>query len=232
MAGSQHMNGAGRTASFFDRYAPDFGAIYGNQDRFPESLLNRVFRRSMRLRFEKTLAGCHPLEGRTVIDVGCGPGHYSVALARLGAAHVVGVDFAPGMLSLAAEQASAAGVADRCEFVQADFLEQPEQQQFDYAVVMGVMDYVADPAAFMAKVLRLTRGRAFFSFPVAGGLLAWQRQLRYRHRCRLFLYSESRLRELLLGLAPAYGEIERIDRDFFMTVAAPPPRPGAPTSGR
>jgi len=59
-------------------------------------------------------------------------------------------------------------------------------EKFDYAIVMGFMDYIADPSALIGKVLRVCRGKAFFSFPADGGPLAWQRRLRYRNRCPLY----------------------------------------------
>ena len=86
----------GRTAEFFDAYARDFNAIYGNENTLVNAVVNKLFRKSMVVRYERTLAGCSPIEGKTVIDIGCGPGHYGVALAARGAARVLGVDFAPG----------------------------------------------------------------------------------------------------------------------------------------
>src|SRR5450755_1146133 len=111
-----------RTASFFDTYARDFSAIYGNDNTPVNAVVNRMFRKSMMLRYERSLAGCTPIEGKTVIDIGCGPGHYSVALAARGAARVLGVDFAAGMIELARARAAGAGVADRCTFTLGDFL--------------------------------------------------------------------------------------------------------------
>ena len=207
----------GRTATFFDRYAVDFNAIYGNSDRALDGLINRLFRRAMLLRFERTLAGCNPIEGCSVIDVGCGGGHYSVALARAGAARVLGLDFAPGMLSIAGQAAQAAGVAQRCAFVSGDFLTCPIAEKFDYAVVMGFMDYIRDARAVIDRVCAITRRRAFFSFPKAGGPLAWQRQLRYRSRCDLFLYREAQIRELMAPTSAAFS-IDSIGRDFFVTL--------------
>jgi 2-polyprenyl-3-methyl-5-hydroxy-6-metoxy-1,4-benzoquinol methylase len=67
-------------SDFFDSYAHDFNAIYGNRNTFLNRLLNGWLRRSMRLRYEMTLQSCDPLEGKSVLDVGCGPGHYAVAL--------------------------------------------------------------------------------------------------------------------------------------------------------
>jgi len=206
-----------RTSEFFDRYAVDFDAIYGNDNRALERVINRLFRRAMVARYEKTIAGCDPIEGRTVIDIGCGSGHYSVALARAGAARVLGLDFAPGMLKIARASAEKFGVADRCSFERGDFLSYPLPEQFDYAIVMGFMDYVHDPRTIIERVLDIVRVRAFFSFPKAGGPLAWQRQWRYRNRCDLFLYCEQQIRDLLVPTGAAFS-IEPIGRDFFVTL--------------
>jgi ubiquinone/menaquinone biosynthesis C-methylase UbiE len=210
-----------RTANFFDRYAGDFSAIYGNSNDGFERIINRLFRRAMLLRYQRTLERCRPIEGASVIDIGCGPGHYSVALARAGASRVLGLDFAPGMLKIADEAAKSAGVAERCTFALGDFLTYPIAEKFDYAVVMGFMDYVAEPRAVIDRVLAVVRKRGFFSFPRAGGPLAWQRQLRYRNRCDLFLYREDDIRNLLAATGAKF-QIESIDRDFFVTVEARP----------
>jgi 2-polyprenyl-3-methyl-5-hydroxy-6-metoxy-1,4-benzoquinol methylase len=206
------------TARFFDSYAGDFSAIYGNQKTVVNTVINRLFRRSMVLRYEKTLAGCTPIQGKSVIDIGCGPGHYSVALAARGAARVLGVDFAQGMIDLAQARAVAAGVTDRCVFTLGDFLTATGADTFDYAVVMGFMDYIEDPRALIEKVLRVCRGKAFFSFPAAGGVLAWQRKLRYLSRCPLYLYSEPKIKTLFSGLGTKSVTIEPIDRDYFVTM--------------
>jgi SAM-dependent methyltransferase len=208
-----------RTSHFFDDYAADFDSIYGNDNRALEQIINRLFRRAMLVRYEKTLAGCRPAEGRTVIDIGCGPGHYGIALARAGAAKVLGLDFAPGMLKLASERAASYGVADRCTFALDDFLTYPISERFDYAIVMGFMDYIRDPQAVIDRVLQIVRERAFFSFPKAGGFLAWQRKLRYRNRCDLFLYREDEIQSLLSPTGASFS-IESNGRDFFVTVDA------------
>jgi SAM-dependent methyltransferase len=208
-----------RTSHFFDDYAADFDSIYGNDNRALEQIVNRLFRRAMLVRYEKTIAGCRPAGGRTVIDIGCGPGHYGIALARAGAAKVLGLDFAPGMLKIARERAASYGVAERCTFALGDFLTYPISERFDYAIVMGFMDYIRDPRAVIDRVLQIVRGRAFFSFPKAGGFLAWQRKLRYRNRCDLFLYREDEIQSLLSPTGASFS-IEPNGRDFFVTVDA------------
>jgi SAM-dependent methyltransferase len=207
-----------RTQTFFHQYANDFDAIYGNQNGLVDSLVNRFLRKSMRLRYEKSIEGCEPVQGKSVLDVGCGPGHYAITLAQRGAARVVGIDFADGMLKLASEHAEKIGVADRCKFMVADFYTYAPQEIFDYVIVMGFMDYMPDPQKVVAKVLSLTRHKAFFSFPVAGGILGWQRQLRYKKRCDLFLYSEQQLQQLVARFPEAKATIEPISRDFFVTL--------------
>jgi 2-polyprenyl-3-methyl-5-hydroxy-6-metoxy-1,4-benzoquinol methylase len=206
-----------RVAEFFDRYATDFDSIYGNSGGLANGIANRFFRRSMKLRFIKTLEGCPPVDGKDVLDIGCGPGHYSVALARMGARSVLGIDFAEGMLGIARARAQEAGVSDICRFEKADFLAGALADRFDYVIVMGFMDYMEDAEATIRRVLALTRGKAFFSFPVAGGLLAWQRKLRYRDRCALYLYTRSQVERLFETVGGAVVTIEKIDRDFFVT---------------
>jgi len=207
-----------RTASFFDAYAKDFNAIYGNENTLVNGVVNKLFRKSMMLRYEKSLAGCQPIEGKTVIDIGCGPGHYAVALAAQGASRVLGVDFAPGMVEIARKRAESAGVTDRCTFTLGDFLDVSGDEKFDYAIVMGFMDYIEDAGALMRKVLGVCRGKAFFSFPADGGSLAWQRRLRYRSRCALYMYTEPQIRSLVSALGVKSSSVEPISRDFFVTL--------------
>jgi len=208
-----------RAKGFFHEYAKDFDSIYSTGKGWIQGLINRFFRKSMRLRFEKTIGGCNPIEGRSVLDIGCGPGHYCVTLARLGAARVLGIDFAEGMLERAREHARGAGCLERCEFKVADFTSQSFEGAFDYVILMGFMDYMAEPRPVIEKALSLTRSRAFFSFPVAGGLLAWQRKLRYRNRCELYLYSEEQVRELFRPSKEFSVTVEKIARDYFVAAA-------------
>ena len=208
-----------RTQDFFHRYADGFDAIYSNQTSPVNGIVNRVLRRSMKLRFLKSIEGCDLIKGKSVLDVGCGPGHYSITLAQRGAARVLGLDFAEGMLDLARQHAKRAGVAEKCQFVAGDFLSYRFSETFDYVIVMGFMDYMKEARAVVEKVLSVTSLQAFFSFPVAGGILAWQRKLRYRNRCDLFLYTQANLENLLGSFSGVEFQIERIARDFFVTAS-------------
>lgn len=206
------------TDVFFDSYANDFNAIYGTEDTLANRLVSKIFRRSMRLRYQKTIEGCLPAKGKTALDIGCGPGHYAVTLARLGISSVWGIDFAPAMIELAEKKATEAGIGDICRFTSADFLSYPFDRTFDYAIAMGFMDYMSDAESVIERVLSLTAFKAFFSFPAAEGILAWQRRRRYRHKCDLFLYRREEIPKLFKGMSCEKIKIEKLSRDYFVTV--------------
>src|SRR6516162_11598385 len=56
------------------------------------------------------------ISGRRVLDFGCGHGWQSIAMARLGAALVLGLDIATDRLDRARELARQYGVAERVRF--------------------------------------------------------------------------------------------------------------------
>lgn len=212
-----HNNNQRRTSNFFDGYAHDFDAIYGASGPF-NRLISAVFRRSMRRRYEKTLRMCGPTAGMTALDIGCGPGHYCLALAQNGLHRVIGIDFAPEMINLARARALESGVANKCEFYEADFQDYKFDQTFDFLICMGVLDYIPEPLSFIQKAVSLTRRRAMFSLPIAEGFLAWQRKTRYKSKCDLFLYRRTEVERLFAWFSDYDVRIEKLNRDYFVTV--------------
>jgi arsenite methyltransferase len=82
--------------------------------------------------------------GMTALDIGCGPGLTSLALAQAvgNAGHVDAIDIAPPMLQLAARRCSA---LSQVKFHQADVLQLPfVNASFDVALATQVYEYVAD----------------------------------------------------------------------------------------
>lgn len=55
-----------------------------------------------------------PIAGRRVLDVGCGSGILSIGCAKLGAAHVLGVDIEPGAVEVAKVNSKRNGVVVEC----------------------------------------------------------------------------------------------------------------------
>jgi len=200
---------------FFDDYAADFDSIYQSGSGPFQKWINHFLRKSMRLRFELTLAACDPVEEKSVLDVGCGPGHYCLALARKGA-NVLGIDFAPAMIELARQKAREAGLDVICSFAERDFAQLGADEVYDYTIMMGFLDYIPDAGATVRKALDHTRQSAFFSFPVSGGFLAWQRKLRYKRKCPLYLYSHEEVMDLFAKLPGIRFRIRKIGRDFWV----------------
>jgi SAM-dependent methyltransferase len=115
---------------------------------------------------EAALAKLAPAEGERVLDLGCGCGETSLALARaVGASgRVLGLDLSEPMLARARERAAAAGLANvgfRLADVQTAAL---EPGAYDAAFSrFGVM-FFADPVAAFRNVRRALRGGGRIAF--------------------------------------------------------------------
>jgi len=114
-------------------------------------------RRSVRAgrdRMRATLAGWLPerLDGRRVLDAGCGTGALAVELARRGA-DVVAVDLSPTLVALAAERAGETTVGGRITFRSGDMLD-AALGEFDHVVAMDSLIHY-QPAEAVAALAAL-----------------------------------------------------------------------------
>ncbi len=105
-----------------------------------------------------------PLAGRAVVDVGCGGGLLAEAMARKGA-HVVGLDLADDLLSVAKLHALESGVSIdyRVETAEAHALE--HAGQYDIVTCMEMLEHVPDPASVIEALATLVKpgGHVFVS---------------------------------------------------------------------
>lgn len=151
--------------NYFDREAQRFDAIYEARKPLSQRLVDRFFRGVVIERFQ-LIVNLAPMSGPwTVLDAGCGSGRYALALAAAGASRVVGVDAAPAMIDLARRQAEEAGIAARCEFHVAPFLDYRTDERFDVVVATGYFDYLEDPVSHLRRMVERCRGRIFASIP-------------------------------------------------------------------
>ena len=109
--------------------------------------------------------GLAPLQGKEVLDVGCGGGILTDAMARKGA-DVLGIDLAEKSLKVAqlhALEAGTPGVQYRAVSAEALAAEQPGQ--FDVVTCMEMLEHVPDPASVVQACARLVKpgGWVFFS---------------------------------------------------------------------
>lgn len=86
----------------------------------------------------------HDLRGKTVLDIGCNAGFYSLEMKRRGAARVVGIDSDPGYLAQARFAADVMG-AD-IEYRQLDVYDVGQLgETFDLVIFMGVLYHLRHP---------------------------------------------------------------------------------------
>jgi 2-polyprenyl-6-hydroxyphenyl methylase/3-demethylubiquinone-9 3-methyltransferase len=110
------------------------------------------------------IAGRMPLRGARVLDVGCGGGILSEALARAGA-HVVGIDLAPRVLEVARLHLHESGQAVDYREVSVEALAAQMPAAFDAITCMEMLEHVPDPGSVIAAcaVLLKPGGRLFLS---------------------------------------------------------------------
>jgi ubiquinone/menaquinone biosynthesis C-methylase UbiE len=141
-----------RAAAFFD----DYGEL--EWTRFEDG---RNSRTSLEVHLHYLRRFIQP--GDRVLDVGAGPGRFTIELADIGASVVV-ADISPGQLELNRERVTAAGKEDQvADRVIADVtdLSQFKDGEFDAVVCYGgPLSYVVDRAeAAVAEIVRVTRPR-------------------------------------------------------------------------
>jgi SAM-dependent methyltransferase len=103
------------------------------------------------------------VEGKRVLDAGCGPGIYAAWLVEHGA-EVVGLDASARMVELARKR-----LHSRAEILQAD-LGQPldflQSDSFDLVLSALALDYVLDWTALFKEFFRVLRAPGHFLFSV------------------------------------------------------------------
>ncbi len=197
---------------FFDRFADTFDTFYDGRRSPLMQWIDRRYRHDMFERYALTFERLGDLTGQRGLDIGCGSGPYIVEAVRRGASHVVGLDPAPGMLELAQKRLEQMGPSDRGEFVTGYFPETIPAGPFDFAIVMGVLDYVAEPVQFFKALRGILTGRAAVSFPSKHWFRSPIRKFRYRLRnCPVYFYDERMIRSI--GQQAGFGTVDVIKID-------------------
>ena len=93
------------------------------------------------------------------IDIGAGPGHVAVLLARRAPGLRVGaVDLAESMLARARAHVAASGLGDRVAVMRADAKGTGiAEERFDLVLSNSLVHHIPEPVAFFAEVARIAR---------------------------------------------------------------------------
>lgn len=116
---------------------------------------------SLRLDYIGTRAD---LNGQRVLDVGCGGGILSEAMARQGAT-VLGIDLAQASLDVATAHAAENDVVVEYACIDVEHLAAEQPETFDVVTCLELLEHVPDPATIVSACARAVRpgGAVFFS---------------------------------------------------------------------
>lgn len=98
-------------------------------------------------------------EGMTALDFGCGPGFFTLDLARLvgPSGHVIAVDLQPGMLERVRLKIHGTELASRITLHQCQSDRLGISRPLDFVFAFYVIHELLDPAAFLAELRPLFR---------------------------------------------------------------------------
>jgi len=97
-----------------------------------------------------------PLNGKTILDVGCGGGLLSEAMASVGA-RVTGLDLTQDLIDVARLHALEAGIAVEYRVESAEQHAVTNAAAYDTVTCMEMLEHVPDPAAAVAALATLVR---------------------------------------------------------------------------
>lgn len=135
---------------------------------------------------ERGIARLMPaLDGKRVLDAGCGTGRHGIRALRQGASVVVGVDLSRPMLDRARQKGAAPLLrADLCALPLPD-------AAFDVVISAFTLEHVRDFSLAIAELSRVTvpGGTVLISdFHPFGGLIGWHRAFRHHDGKHLHVY--------------------------------------------
>ena len=104
------------------------------------------------------------LEGKRVLDVGCGGGILAESLSKAGAT-VTGIDLSTKALKVAELHQLESGTTVRYRSISAEDLAKEEPQSYDVVTCMEMLEHVPDPASVVGACANLCKpgGHIFFS---------------------------------------------------------------------
>lgn len=163
-------------------YSEKTGGIYGSlftnySDRQFEDSVELFF-----MRHKKWGIDLDWFKAKKCLDGGCGGGRYLIALSRLGAKEVIGLDISKEAVAVANKRLNDRGLK-QSKAIEGSVLDIPfSDASFDYAVSSGVIHHTPDPKRAFSELVRVLKpgGKLFLSVYGKGGL-KWLTNDVFRH---------------------------------------------------
>lgn len=105
-----------------------------------------------------------PVKNQTVLDIGCGGGILSEAMAKAGA-NVTGIDLAEEVLTTAKLHSLESGVKVNYQLISVENFAKKHSEQFDIVTCMEMLEHVPEPASIIKAAAKSLKpgGWVFFS---------------------------------------------------------------------
>lgn len=105
------------------------------------------------------------LKNKSVIDIGCGGGILTEAMALLSAAHVTGIDMSEPALNVAKLHQIESGTHVEYLLIPAEEIAAQRPKQYDIVTCLEMLEHVPDPASIVEAAAALVKpgGSVFFS---------------------------------------------------------------------
>jgi len=191
-----------KTKRYFQNIAEDFDDIYDNRGTFLNRFINKVFRKGMYERATLAVKECGNVEGKSILDIGCGSGRIALVLAAKGA-DVLGIDYSLNMVGLADGYLKSQGGNMNAKFVCCDFMADFRSDKlFDITLALGVLDYITSPMPFLKKMRELTKEQMIVSYPARFTLQMPIRKVwLWTRRCPVHFYTTRQLTRMYEPMA-------------------------------
>ena len=104
------------------------------------------------------------IDGQRIVDVGCGGGILTEALARQGA-DAMGIDLSEELIDVADLHGLESGIKVNYEKISAEDLANQQAEMFDHVTCMEMLEHVPDPGSIIQACATLVKpgGMVFFS---------------------------------------------------------------------
>ena len=125
-------------------------------------------------RIGRNKIGFEWLKGKKGLDAGCGGGRYTVALTKLGAREVTGIDYGKVNIKDAKRRVKAVGIKN-VHFRHADVLNIPyKDNRFDFVFSNGVLHHTTDPFLGLEELQRVLKPGGHIWIFLYGKSLWWE----------------------------------------------------------